>query len=72
MSALASRFILDEHGEKIEVVLSMEMYEQLLGDLRDLATIVDRYDEALVSMAEVLQRLEQRGIISPPSAAASN
>ena len=71
MSTLASRFILDEQGNKIEVVLSMEMYEQLLGDLRDLATIVDRYDEALVSMAEVLQRLEQRGIISPPSSAAS-
>lgn len=71
MSSLASRFILDDQGNKVEVVLSMEMYEQLLGDLRDLATIVDRYDEALVSMAEVLQRLEQRGIISPPSSEAS-
>ena len=54
---------MDDDGNKSDVILSVKDYEQLLEDLRELASIVTRYDEALISLADVMRRLEKSGFL---------
>ena len=51
----------DAHGRRTAVVLPIAEYEQLLGDLHDLAVIAERRDEETVDEAEVRRRLAGGG-----------
>ncbi len=57
------RYITDEQGNKKEVVLSLQAFEELLEDLHDLAVIVSRKNESSVSFDEVKKKLAADGII---------
>lgn len=58
---MASRyFIVDEKGNRKAVVLSIDEYERLLGDIKDLAIIADRKKEPVDTYENVRKRLESK------------
>jgi len=58
--AKKKRFVVDEKGNRTDVILPLEEYEELLEDLEDLAAIAKRRDEPSVSFREVKARLERK------------
>ncbi len=60
---MGERYIVDEKGEKKEVVIPIEEYEDLLEDLHDLAVIAERRDEPTVPLEEIIKKLKKNGIL---------
>jgi len=60
MGKLQERYIVDKKGEKTAVVLSVEEYEELLGDLHDLAVIAERRDEPTITFKELKKSTSER------------
>lgn len=58
-----ARYLVDESGQKTDVVLPVEEYEDLLEDIHDLAVIAERKDEPTTSFEELKKRLEADGIL---------
>jgi len=58
-----TKYIVDEKGNKQAVVLPMEEYEELMGDLHDLAVIAERREEPSTPLEEVLERLRRDGVL---------
>ncbi len=46
------RYLVDESGRKISVILAINEYRQLMEDLQDLAIIAERKDEPTESIRE--------------------
>ena len=63
MNKLHKKFIVDEKGQKTEIVLPLNEYEELLEDLHDLAVIAERKDEPAVSFEELKKKLHADGFI---------
>ncbi|MGB9896025.1 MAG: hypothetical protein ACP5HX_10410 [Thermoproteota archaeon] len=61
------RYIVNEKGEKKEVVIPIEDYEELLEDLHDLAVVAERKDEPVVPLEELLEKLKKNGILQDSS-----
>lgn len=61
---LAPKYITDSEGKRTEVVLSIDSFESLLEDLKDLASIADRRGEATVPHADFIAELKADGILS--------
>ncbi|MCW1925971.1 hypothetical protein OKA05_25655 [Luteolibacter arcticus] len=57
------RFITDEHGTRIGVLMDLADYESLLGDLHDLGAIVDRRTEPAIPHEELLKLLRAEGLL---------
>ena len=57
------RFIVDESGERTDVVIPVNEYKELMEDLRDLAIIAERRDEDSIDFNELKKRLRVNGII---------
>jgi hypothetical protein len=62
------QFVIDVQGRKTGVILSLQRYQQLLEDLHDLAVVAERRAEKTISLEEMKQRLQQNGLVRPPSA----
>jgi PHD/YefM family antitoxin component YafN of YafNO toxin-antitoxin module len=60
---MSQRFITNENGERIAVILSIEDYEELLEDLHDLAVIAERKNEPTISLEELKQSLKRDGYL---------
>jgi hypothetical protein len=60
---LHPKYITNDKGEKMSVVLSMQEFENILEDFEDLAIIAERKDEKVFSHQDILKELEQDGII---------
>lgn len=58
---LHPRFIMDDKGQKTEVILPIEEFYELLEDLEDLATIASRKNEATIPMEEIIRELGLQG-----------
>ena len=52
------RFITDEAGEKMAVILDIEEYGELLEDLEDLHLIAERKDEPSIPLDQVKMGLK--------------
>ena len=63
MGNLHGKYIVDEAGQKTDIILPMDEYEDLLEDLHDLAVIAERKDEPTVSLDELKRKLRADGII---------
>jgi hypothetical protein len=63
MAAIRNRFIVDERGRRVSVVLPVDEYEELLEDLRDLAVVAERRKEPAVPLASVKKRLKAGGLL---------
>jgi hypothetical protein len=53
-----AQYVVDENGQKTDVILSLEQYEQILEDLHDLAIVAERRSEVSISLAEMKRLLE--------------
>lgn len=53
MQKLEEKFIVNESGKKTDVVLPIDVYEELLEDIHDLAIIAERKDEPAISFDEL-------------------
>ncbi len=58
------KFITDKDGNKVEVILPIEVYKQLLEDIEDLAVRADRIDDGIITHEELLEDLKADGIIN--------
>ena len=56
-----AQFVVNVQGKKTGVLLALKQYQKLLGDLHDLAVIVERRDEVPISLEEMQQRLQHDG-----------
>lgn len=55
------QYLINAHGKKTAVVLSVKQYQQLLEDLHDLNVIASRRDEAPITLEEMQRRLRDHG-----------
>ncbi len=53
------QFTTDKSGQKISVILPIQEYEELLEDLKDLATVAELKNESTVSLDEVIAKLKK-------------
>lgn len=51
------RYVVDEKGHRVAVILPMEEYEKLQEDLHDLAVVAGRRDEKSISLEEMKKHL---------------
>jgi prevent-host-death family protein len=59
MSATGEQYVVDEHGNRIAVILPLREYEQLQEDLHDLAVVAERQSEPTIEFAEFKRRHTQ-------------
>ncbi|MDV4343111.1 type II toxin-antitoxin system Phd/YefM family antitoxin [Methanoculleus sp. YWC-01] len=52
----AEHYIVDEHGNRVAVILPLQEYEQLQEDLHDLAVVAERRDEPAIEFSESRKR----------------
>ena len=57
------KYIVNEEGKKVAVILSIEEYEELLEDLHDLAVVAERRDEETISFEELVEKLKKNGTL---------
>jgi len=57
------QFITDKSGQKISVILPIQEYEELLEDLKDLATVAELKNESTVSLDEVIAKLKTNDLL---------
>jgi PHD/YefM family antitoxin component YafN of YafNO toxin-antitoxin module len=58
------QYIVDGNGNKTAVILSIELYEQMLEDIHDLAIVAERRSEPSISLAEMKKRLNSHEPLS--------
>ena len=63
MAVTRTRFIVDEKGTRVSVVLPVDEYEELLEDLHDLAMVAERRAEPAGSHADLKKRLKAGGLL---------
>jgi PHD/YefM family antitoxin component YafN of YafNO toxin-antitoxin module len=50
---IQEQYIVDGNGNKTAVILSIELYQQMLEDIHDLAIVAERRSEPSISLAEI-------------------
>ena len=60
---LQAQYVTDEKGNKTAVILPIEDFEELLDDIEDLATLLERRDETAISFDEVIAKLKKDGLL---------
>lgn len=63
LANLHPQFITNEQGHKTGVILSIEIFRELLEDIEDLAVVAERRGEPVISHKDVLKELREDGII---------
>jgi PHD/YefM family antitoxin component YafN of YafNO toxin-antitoxin module len=61
---IQEQYIVDGNGNKTAVILSIELYEQMLEDIHDLTIVAERRSEASISLAEMKKRLNSYETLS--------
>jgi len=60
---LKPRYITDENGKKLEVILPINVFLELIEDLQDLAVRAERKNEESISHQQLLEELKLNGLI---------
>ena len=60
---LKPKYITDEQGNKISVILSVSDYQELLEELEDLTAIAERKDDPLIPHEKVKEDLKNSGLL---------
>ena len=58
-----TRYLTDERGERVAVVIPIADYEDLMEDVADLACVAERRDEERISLAELKKQLIADGLL---------
>ena len=56
LSAAGEQYVVDEHGNRVAVILPLREYEQLQEDLHDLAVVAERREEPTIGFDELKKR----------------
>ncbi|MCK9297762.1 type II toxin-antitoxin system Phd/YefM family antitoxin [Methanoculleus sp. YWC-01] len=59
MSATGEQYVVDEHGNRVAIILPLSEYEQMQEDLHDLAVVAERREEPTVEFNEFRKQYEQ-------------
>ena len=59
MSATGEHYVVDEHGNRVAIILPLREYEQLQEDLHDLAVVAERREEPNIGFDEFKKRYER-------------
>ena len=59
MGAPGEHSIVDEHDNRVAVILPLREYEQLQEDLHDLAVVAERREEPTIEFGEFRKRYER-------------
>ena len=59
MSVAGEQYVIDEHGNRVAVILPLQEYEQLQEDLHDLAVVAERRKDPIIEFSEFRKRYEQ-------------
>jgi hypothetical protein len=62
-TTMNEQFITDKSGQKISVILPIHEYDELLEDLRDLATVAELKNEPTVSLDSVIKKLKANDLL---------
>jgi hypothetical protein len=57
------KFIVNEEGKKVSVVMSYRKYRRLMEDLHDLTVLAERRDENPIPFDEFEQQLKKDGLL---------
>ncbi|MBF0219816.1 MAG: hypothetical protein HQL49_09865 [Gammaproteobacteria bacterium] len=57
------QFIVNEKGERVSVILSIEDYNELLEEMEDLTTIASRAGEPTTPHEQVIAELKADGLL---------
>ena len=57
------KYITNENGEKISVILSIEEFKSILEDFEDLSIVAERKEEEITSHQDFMKELKEDGII---------
>ncbi|RXA19492.1 type II toxin-antitoxin system prevent-host-death family antitoxin [Methanosarcina sp. MSH10X1] len=57
MTITHGQYVVNEHGEKVAIILPIEEYEKMKEDLHDLAIVAERRNEKTFSLEEMKRRL---------------
>ncbi len=60
---LHPEYITDAHGNKKSVILSIEDFEELLEDIKDLEIVAERINEPTVSHEKIITELKRNDIL---------
>ena len=61
---IQEQYIVDGNGNKTAVILSIELYEQMLEDIHDLAIVAERRSQSSISLPEMKKRLNSHETLS--------
>jgi len=61
MGIIKEKYIVNNKGKKIAIILPMKQYEQLLEDLHDLAIVAERRNEPVISLEEMKGIVKENG-----------
>ena len=59
MSTAGEQYVVDEHGNRVAVILPLQEHEQLQEDLHDLAVVAERQEESAMEFDELRKRHER-------------
>jgi len=57
------QYVTDTSGNKTAIILPINVYEELLEDLSDIAAVAERRNEATISHARLIETLKADGLI---------
>ncbi|WP_428354038.1 hypothetical protein [Methyloprofundus sp.] len=60
---MQEQFITNKSGQKISVILPIHEYEELLADIKDLASVAELKNEPTVSLDSVIKKLEANDLL---------
>ena len=60
---MENNYIIDKKGRKTAVIISVEEYEELMGDIHDLAVVAERQEESNMTFSELKNKLREDGLL---------
>ncbi len=59
----AEKFVVDSKGRRTAVILPIDLFEELMEDMHDLAIVAERRSEKPITAKEFHKRLKKRGLV---------
>lgn len=63
LQTLHPKFVTDASGKKTEVILSIDVFNQIIEDLEDLSIVASRKSDSLISHEDLINELKSDGLI---------
>jgi len=57
------KYVTDNKGKRTEVILKVKQFNELLEDLKNIASVAERREEEVISHKDLLKDLKKNGFI---------